>query len=175
MNKSYSVSGDAPQRLDGLTPQQLVSEILEISAQYEKEVPGGRRRWPESIRSRVLALGRLGVTPSQTSELTKISRATVYLWCRKLPTRRARGSARPNAEFVQLPVSPTVRRLNESITVGQQIPFQSPASRLPAQTATHGHSPVTLTTPDGYRFEFSGCGAWPMASAAYTELKAVRP
>ena len=58
-----------PKQLNSLTPQQLISEIREIAEQYQREVPGGRRHWPESIRCRILALSRLGME-QQSVEIT---------------------------------------------------------------------------------------------------------
>ena len=157
METSLQLEKDAATRLDGLTPQQLVAEIRQISVQYEQEVPGRRRRWPESVRCRVLALGRLGVSPTKISELTAISRATIFLWCSKLPGGGRRQGPR-GPDFVQLPVGPTVGHVSGSPTVGL--------------TSYHREEPrVSLTAPNGFRFEFSGEGAWPMARSAYAELK----
>lgn len=161
MKTPIQVDREAASQLDGLTPQQLVAEIQQISAQYEQEVPGGRRRWPESIRSRVLALGRLGVPPSKIAGLTGISRATVFLWCRKLSIGRARRS--PRSDFVQLPVSPTVEQMSLSPTV-----------RLPGSVTPREENRVSIIAPDGFRFEFSGDGAWSLARGAYADLKAIQ-
>jgi len=74
---------DLPQKLDELTPQQLIAEIAQISQQYAAEVPGTRRNWPESIRARVLALRRLGVGKKRIADLSRIPSSTVFLWCRR--------------------------------------------------------------------------------------------
>jgi hypothetical protein len=158
METPVQVEKEAASRLDGLTPHQLVAEIRQISEQYEQEVPGGRRRWPESIRSRVLALGRLGVSPSKIAGLTGISRATVFLWCRNLSGGRVRRSAR--SSFVQLPVSPTVEQTSLSPTV-----------RLSTPVTPRDEHRVAMIAPDGFRFEFSGEGAWGLAREAYADLK----
>jgi hypothetical protein len=47
--------------------ERLYGEISEIAARYQREVPSGRRAWPESIRSRVLALRRSGVRCAEIS------------------------------------------------------------------------------------------------------------
>jgi hypothetical protein len=42
--------------------QELFGEIHQIYEQYKKEVPKQRRPWPESIRSRILELWKLGAS-----------------------------------------------------------------------------------------------------------------
>lgn len=168
MQNQIQVDGDSNSRLDGLTPQQLVAEIQQIAAQYEQEVPGRRRRWPESIRSRVLALGRLGVTPTKIAGLTDISRATVFLWCRKLPRRtRAESKCEPNASFIELRKSPTVRQDAGSPTVGQCL---SNRISKPIESADPDLR-IALAAPDGFRFEFIGARAWELARHAYEDLR----
>ena len=155
MEDQIQIHGNDAKQLDGLTPHQLVSEIRQISSQYEQEVPGGRRRWPESIRSRVLALGRLGVAPSKVGDLTGIPRATVFLWFRALPGR-ARARKRTLAgggEFIQVKERPTVRRVEVSPTVGLE-------------------SAAILVTPEGFRIEFPDSSGWRAACAAYRDLRA---
>jgi hypothetical protein len=70
---------DISARLDGLTPHQLIDEICQIRKQYLPEVGAGSRvSWPESIRSRVLALARLGVARKKVAELNEIPAATIF-------------------------------------------------------------------------------------------------
>lgn len=166
MQNQIQLDGDTDSRLDGLTPQQLVAEIRQVTLQYEQEVPGKRRRWPESIRSRVLALGRLGVTPTKIAGLTNISRATVFLWCRRLP-RRAQLQPK-GAGFIEVQSSPTVRLETVSPTIGQTA--SSPTVR--PSSAGDLESRITLAAPDGFRFEFTGAGAWQLARHAYADLRA---
>jgi hypothetical protein len=156
MENQLQIQGNSPKQLDGLTPQQLVAEIQQVSAQYEREVPGGRRHWPESIRCRVHALLRLGVAPSKIADLTDIPRATVFLWSRKVPgrTRAPRRTVAPSG-FIQVNDRPTVRPAPVSPTVGLE-------------------GPAALVTPDGFRIEFSGADAWRTACTVYRELRAAQ-
>lgn len=64
--------------------QQLYSEIRQIYAQYQKEVPKRRRPWPESIRSRVLELWQLGVSSNQIALETSLPPQTMYSWRQRL-------------------------------------------------------------------------------------------
>ncbi len=72
--------------------ERLYAEISEIAAQYQREVPSGRRAWPESIRSRVFALRRSGVRSSEISRRTGLPYYTVLQWKDAGP------------KFVELPV-----------------------------------------------------------------------
>jgi hypothetical protein len=153
MENQIQIQATDPKQLDGLTPQQLVSQIREISEQYQREVPGQRRHWPESIRSRILALGRLGVPESKIGDLTGIPRATVFLWCRSLPRTASRKRGRPSAgKFVQVHESPTVKSSEVSPTVGQS-------------------DMAALVTPDGFRMEFTGADARGAIAQVYRELR----
>ncbi len=72
--------------------ERLYAEISEIATQYQREVPSGRRAWPESIRSRVFALRRSGVRSSEISRRTGLPYYTVLQWKDAGP------------KFVELPV-----------------------------------------------------------------------
>jgi len=110
---------------DGLTPHQLVQEILQIIEQFSVEVPGRRRSWPQSVRGRVAALDRLGVLRSKISDLTGLSRATVFFWCRGQVARKpGRPSGIRGHRFIQLPAK-TAQALDVDC------PVQRPDSKLP--------------------------------------------
>jgi hypothetical protein len=98
-------------RLDGLTPHQLIDEIRQIREQYLPEVGSGSRvSWPESIRSRVLALARLGVARKRIAELTEIPAATIFLWTRGFPGLKRRGTGKTAGNGTFLPVEMSTRR-----------------------------------------------------------------
>ena len=143
---------ETPAQLDALTPHQLIAEIQQIVVQYEAAVPGTRRSWPESVRARILALGRLGIPKARISELTGIPTATVFLWCEGLP----RASRKVRGHFVELPVPPElIRRIP---TVG---------------TPTVGILPVagpglTLRAPGGFSIE--GLSSVDECARLYREL-----
>jgi hypothetical protein len=153
MENQIQIHASDPKQLDGLTPQHLLAQIKEIFEQYQREVPGKRRHWPESIKSRVLALRRLGVAESKISDLAGIPRATVFLWCRSLPRTASRKRGRtPAGNFVQVHESPTVKSSEVSPAVGSL-------------------DPAVLVTPDGFRIEFKGESAWSAIAQLYRELR----
>lgn len=84
------------------TPKELVAEIRQIVAQYKTEVRAGAGRiaWPESIRTRAMALARLEVPKKQIADLTGIPIATIFLWTRSIPSR---GRGRPATSSVAMP------------------------------------------------------------------------
>lgn len=137
-----------PEKLDELTPHQLIAEIRQIAAQYAAEVPGTRRNWPESIRARALALGRLGVPKRRIADLTGIPAATVFLWCRALP----RSTKRRSGKFIELgtDANPTVRIQEVSPTVG----VNSVRTQLaPVTPVAPNFAGLVLRAPDGFSFE----------------------
>lgn len=109
MNTPTALTCD-PTVLDTLTPHQLFDEISQIRDQYVQEVPGKRRSWPASLRSRVEALARLGVPFSKIAAATGISRATIFLWCGEAGAAGKRASLRQRPGFVQIAMSPVVRQ-----------------------------------------------------------------
>ena len=76
--------------------QQILNEVLEVMSQYRDEVDGTGRRWPKSVRTRVVRLVELGVPKRRISQETKIPKATVYAWFRK---------SRGKGGFVQVPAT----------------------------------------------------------------------
>ena len=142
---------NTPEKLDELTPHQLIAEIQQIASQYAAEVPGTRRNWPESIRSRILALGRLGIPKKKIVELTGIPGATVFHWCRVLP----RQGKRKSGHFIELQ--------NDSV----------PTVRLPTVSPTVGMTPeptqgLSLRTPAGFLIE--GIGSVDELARLYREI-----
>jgi hypothetical protein len=82
--------------LEDLTPHQLVSEIQEILVQYRVEVSTKRRTWPASIRDRIVALRKQGVSPYRISELSGVPYTTVVSWFgRPKPKSKERGRFLP--------------------------------------------------------------------------------
>lgn len=86
------------------TPKELVAEIRQMISQYKNEVrPGaGRIAWPESIRTRAIALARLEVPKKQIADLTGIPIATIFLWTQSIPSR-GRGRPAGRSEAMQEP------------------------------------------------------------------------
>jgi transposase-like protein len=132
-----------PMRLDGLTPQQLLDEIRQIMSQFSQEVPGRRRTWPDSLKARVLALGRLGVPPSKIAQLSGVSRASVFAWCRSLPKRpRGEPERKKISGFVQLP-APDAGPV-------QSLDSSRPVVRLDSKKSSPSTGPsVTVRLPSG--------------------------
>ena len=165
---------ESEERLDGLTPHQLIDEIREIVPQYLREVgSGGRVVWPERIRRRVFALVRLGVPKKKIAELTSIPSATVFFWCKGVSGSRRRG--RPaRAEFTAAlpPVAPTERhpgffeiRTTEKRSV---VGLESLRTVRAPDASSVGGIGLRILSPQG--FEFTGFGSFQEVAALYREL-----
>jgi hypothetical protein len=63
--------------------ESIVNEISQVLEQYRQEVPGRRKPLPESIKSRVAELHRLGCKSAEVSRRTGIPYFTVLKWARK--------------------------------------------------------------------------------------------
>lgn len=66
--------------------QVLFDEINQLTVQYKDEVPGKRRAWPESIKSRIAELRSLGFTYLEIARKTGMSIATLHSW--KVPSKK---------------------------------------------------------------------------------------
>ena len=109
---------------------ELFIEINQLLTQYRQEVPGRRRAWPESIKSRVVQLRSLGVKFAQISERTTIPYHTVLQWRSK------------STDFT--PVKIVNRRQREIVPT---VTVKDPKPDL---------GTVTVTTPSGIRVEGVG-------------------
>jgi hypothetical protein len=110
--------------------QILLDEIKQISQQYQQQVPGRRKAWPNAIKQRVIALKDLGLSFKAISEQTGLPYFTVLGW------RETRGTFRQ--------VSPSQEIVTATVTV-PTCPL-IPATVIPTAT-------VTVATPEGYRIE----------------------
>lgn len=117
---------------------ELLHEIHQLLLQYKAEVPGRRRQWPESIKSRVLKLKEKGLNWSQISNRTGIPYYTVLGW----------RDERKRAGF-------------ELVKVVSELKRGKPLSSATVTDATFSKKrssevvTVTVTTPKGLRIE--GC------------------
>lgn len=104
---------------------QLIEELRQICAQYAAEVPGSRRPWPESIKSRIFRLRFLGVSNNRIAQETGIPVMTLYTW--KMPSRE---------EALKLPATNTENKSGDFVPVR----IVKRRSGLPAR-----HSPIKTT------------------------------
>jgi hypothetical protein len=51
---------------------EIFDEVNPLLTQHRREVPGGRRSWPESIKARVLELRRLGLNYREIARRTAV-------------------------------------------------------------------------------------------------------
>jgi hypothetical protein len=132
------------QKLDDLSPHQLIDEVKQITEQYSREVNTARRTWPRSVKDRVLALSRLGVPGSRIAVECGIPSATVFSWCgskKGKPKAGAVGPAQPQppakisgvtfakrARFLALKKSDTAVSIP---TVGMELGIEIPPGTIP--------------------------------------------
>jgi hypothetical protein len=135
--------------------EELVGEIRQIVAQYRAEVPGGRRAWPEAIKSRVRAAFDLGTPLPVISENAGLSYHTLISWIPKDQRQRnrgRRGASREPGCFSQLRISP-----NKAITTVTVTADRKPSRAITAsprrQYTRHETATVTVTLPSGIRID----------------------
>jgi hypothetical protein len=169
-----TASLESQERLDGLTPHQLIDEIREIVPQYLREVgTGGRVVWPEQIRQRVFALVRLGVPKKKIAELTSIPSATIFFWCKGVSGSRGRGrpprsgltevlpqAAAPEKQPGFLEIHTTEKRSVVGLESLRTV-------RAPEKSSTP-RIELRILSPLG--FEFSGFSSIEEAAVFYREL-----
>lgn len=128
----------------------LFNELRNIFEQYQKEVPGKRRPWPESIRERILKLWSLGVTSHQISEECKMPAQTLYSWRQRLKKQKAVPG------FSEIPLKRSKRRTNfqiqqDEIRHSNRLQL-SQLESLPTMQPQVQQS-VILTLPSGVKIE----------------------
>ena len=163
------MTSTSSEKLDDLTPHQLIDEIKQIAQQYSREVNTARRTWPGSIRDRVLALARLGVPRNRIAKECGIPATTVFLWCEKVTGRRRRGgnatparAAPPSqARFLALPGSDSY---NSNPTVGMGIEPEKP------QIQTESGTGFQIVLPGG--IEVRGLSSIDQVLALYQGCRA---
>jgi transposase-like protein len=119
------MTSTSSEKLDDLTPHQLIDEIKQIAEQYSREVTTARRTWPKSVRDRILALARLGVPRNRIARECGIPATTVFLWCEKVTGRKRRvGSSpahpvpSPQARFLALSLGSDTSHSNTTVGMG---------------------------------------------------------
>jgi hypothetical protein len=125
----------------------IFDEIRQLITQYSREVPGGRRAWPESIKVRVVKLSALGVSLPEISKRSELSYYTIVNWVPQEQRRQYRARQRkitgPDGHFAPVAIRDgqaiaTVTVTNDSKTI---VPISAP------------NATVTVTLPDGVRIE----------------------
>jgi transposase-like protein len=125
----------------------IFEEIRQLISQYCREVPGGRRAWPESIKIRVVKLFALGVPLAEISKRSELSYHTILNWVPQEQRHRYRARQRkatgPNGHFT--PVT-----IQESQAIATVTVAKGPKNLAPikAENAT-----VTVTLLNGIRIE----------------------
>lgn len=112
----------------------LFSEIVQMRVQYVAEVGSGRRKWPRSIRERVLRLVDLGLRMKQIAARSGVPYETVCQW-------KYQRDHRPDV-FHALPVVAASPHKKVITNVGT---VTAPANKIVAS-----ETPVAVRTPDGY-------------------------
>jgi hypothetical protein len=156
----------SPNKLDDLTPHQLIDEVKQIAEQYSREVTTSRRTWPRSVRERVLALARLGVPRARIGKECGIPIATVSLWCKQIPGRKRSVRAAPKpletsggGRFLALAGSDTCHS-NPTVGIGMEV--DAPETLPAAATGLHillpgGIEVRGLTSLDQVLALYRGC------------------
>ncbi|MGE0527287.1 MAG: helix-turn-helix domain-containing protein [Bdellovibrionales bacterium] len=116
-----------------LDTESVISEILQIKAQWVAEVGDKPRRlWPKAIKERVLALVDSGIRLRQIADRTGVPYETVCQW-KFQREHKQRG-------FHQVPV---VQSSKEAITNAGTV-------AAPADESAQPEGPIGIRTPDGY-------------------------
>jgi hypothetical protein len=123
----------------------LLDEIGQLYEQYCKEVPGRRRPWPESLKSRVLELRGLGLNGRRIAERTKLPYHTVARWVRESK------SSSFKLMKVAAPDTTVAPRATGVSTVTQRARSRKVATVTDA--TSEPSATVTMTLPSGVRIE----------------------
>jgi hypothetical protein len=111
---------------------QILEEIRQLQEQYKKEVPTGRRAWPQSIKQRVCELRELGISFRKIAHQTGISVVTMYAWNQQ--------KSQKEAKFIPVEVVNTKKTITVTDTDNSMTDIK--------KTVT-----VTVTTPQGFKID----------------------
>jgi hypothetical protein len=124
--------------------QEIFHEIRQLIEQYRAEVPGGRRAWPEAVKSRVRAISAAGASLRDIAERTGLPYYTIIAWVPESARRRYRKRSQgvpTGGKFSEIAVVPA-KRANATVTVANEEKAPRPG-RAPQSTT------VTVTLPGG--------------------------
>lgn len=132
----------------GTQCEEILGEIRQLTSQYRQEIPGGRKAWPEAIKSRVRLLGGLGLRAPAIAQAADISYYTVLGWlraeCRHPHKRRKTVDQQSAGHFMPVRVQSSAKGVS-TVTVTNR---EAMASKRSTPTAT-----VTVTLPNGLRVD----------------------
>jgi hypothetical protein len=139
-----------------LLHEDLLEELRQIVAQYQAEIPGGRKAWPNAIKHRVARLKELGLSFKAISDQTGLPYFTVLGWRDYAAKANDAGQFRqvsPDAAFTAATVA--VATLSKDLPAAQgRVSRNAPEpAALPPSAAVTTTATVTVTTPEGFRVE----------------------
>ena len=118
----------------------ILDEIEQIAVQYQAEVPGKRKAWPQSVKDRVLELKIMGSSETEISHMTGISVQTIWSWKLK---RKLTELPAPTSYFLPVQIKPST--VTVEVASDKPVPIKRRA-RKKAQA-------LTVVTPLGFRLE----------------------
>jgi len=125
--------------------QEIFHEIRQLIEQYRAEVPGGRRAWPEAIKSRVRAISAAGASLRDIAERTGLPYYTIIAWVPDTARRRYRKRSQDVpavGKFSEIAVVAAKRPTGVVAVANEKTAAQQP--QCDRQIAT-----VTVTLPGG--------------------------
>jgi transposase-like protein len=123
---------------------EILSQICQIKAQYNIEVPGSRRRWPKSVRERVVRLRELKLTIKEIADQTGISAHSIVHWGNG--RKFSKIAARPEKDLGHF-------KAVQVIDVPSSAVPQLAEPQYFAQSGDHKSATVTVTLPHGISLE----------------------
>ena len=134
----------------------ILDELEQLSSQYKAEVPGVRRAWPESVKSRIRLLLEDGMTAAEASRKTGIPYFTLNSWRRRSHARFIQ--AKLSAPQLPINLLPEKRKLGRP-RKSHHLPATVTVANLSMQKPSVNHvtsetsGTVTVTTPNGFKIE----------------------
>lgn len=134
----------------------ILNELAQLSSQYKAEVPGVRRAWPESVKSRIRLLLEDGMTAAEVSRKTGIPYFTLNSWRQRSHARFIQAKlSEPQLPANALPEKRKRGRPRKSHLLPATVTVANLASRKPlvSSVTSEASGTVTVTTPNGFKIE----------------------
>ena len=115
----------------------IFHELEQICSQYEEQVPGRRRAWPNAIKERIYELKSLGLSSRQIAKRVPVPYMTIISWAKRSP------------KFLAVKVKASCD--SPAATSALKAPRATPSA--PRSYDACNVTTVTVVTPAGLRVE----------------------
>jgi hypothetical protein len=133
--------------------EEVLNELQQLISQYRDEIPGGRRAWPRSIKSRARGLFNQGMSTARIAADCGLSYHTVLNWIPKDQRQRYRHRPKSVASAHFSEVEVLKERAPATVTVAARAQLPAKSHKVSVELEPSRIATVTVTLPGGVRID----------------------